>query len=394
MRISKRHQFVQAAALTAMLFVLFLAGCQTAAPKRHTEARDQATALTALNLDVDYYALVCGNSTYTNGWRALKVRADAEAVAEALEKNDFKVELRLDLTAHAFERALVEFFFKYGTNPKNNLLVYYAGHGYTEKLATGEPYGSLVMVDAPLPESDRVEFRLRSVPMQRFIDLSKMVSARHILFMFDSCFSGSVFSGQSTPRTVSRVDQYEERLDRKVRQFITSGSADQAVPDFSYFRQSLTTLLRGDSKNNPLAKQIIADGYITGEELGNYLSREVGRYNPGQSPQYGKIRDPQLSLGDFVLKLPIELHPPPEGMPRKVIITSNVDGARVFIDSEKRGYIRSGRLELDLKPEKYNLRIVKVPSTYRPHVATLRVEPGWLPFEYSGILTFSPPNPP
>ena len=56
------------------------------------------------------------------------------------------------------------------------------------------------------------------------------------------------------------------------------------------------------------------DGYLTGTELGMYLHKKVLSYNTGQTPQYGKIRDPDLDEGDFVfaLKSPTSSSGPPK----------------------------------------------------------------------------------
>jgi len=69
------------------------------------------------------------------------------------------------------------------------------------------------------------------------------------------------------------------------------------VPDESVFRRQFIAALQGDGDTNQ-------DGYVTGVELGEFLSNTVGNYSKGtQHPQYGKIRDPNLDKGDFVFPL-------------------------------------------------------------------------------------------
>jgi hypothetical protein len=102
------------------------------------------------------------------------------------------------------------------------------------------------------------------------------------------------------PKSISDSVQYP------VRQFITAGRANEPVPDQSVFKQAFLDLLEGrDSEPIP-------DHYITGEELGLYLKTKVPQYNPGQHPQYGKIKDPRLDKGDFVfvLKRPESIRQP------------------------------------------------------------------------------------
>ena len=50
---------------------------------------------------------------------------------------------------------------------------------------------------------------------------------------------------------------------------------------------------------NRLLGDLYKDGYVTGEELGLYLKNKVPEHT-AQTPQYGKIRDYDLSRGDFV----------------------------------------------------------------------------------------------
>ena len=240
------------------------------------------------------YALVVGNGDYVNGWDPLPgAVGDADEVAGALEKNGFDVVLKTNITKEAFSKEFWKFCYKNGKSEDNRLLFYYAGHGYTQEMATGEDLGYLVMVDAPLPEKDPMGFDLASVDMQTIVTQSKMIKAKHVLFMFDSCFSGSIlnFRGKVVPENIS------ESVGLPVRQFITAGRANEPVPDHSIFKQAFLDLLEGRDK------EPIPDGYITGEELGLYLKNKVPEYNTQQHPQYGRIKDIKLDKGDFVFVL-------------------------------------------------------------------------------------------
>lgn len=251
------------------------------------------------------YALIVGNGNYTMGWDPLPGAInDVKEVGAALEKNGFSVILKTDLTKGAFSRTFAEFAYKYGKNRDNRLLFYFAGHGHTQKMATSEDMGYLVMVDAPLPEKDPIGFSLSSVDMQSLITQSKIIKARHVLFMFDSCFSGSIFNYRK-----ATIPQYiSESVKLPVRQFITAGMANEPVPDYSVFKQLFLDLLEGR------VKEPIPDGYITGDELGMYLKTKVPQYNPRQHPQYGKLWDTKLDKGDFVF-----------------IVGSNIPGGQVFL---------------------------------------------------------------
>ena len=249
------------------------------------------------------YAFVVGNGTYTNGWDPLPgAIRDVKDVARALEKNGFEVTLKANLTKQDFSREFRTFCHKYGRDKDNRILFYYAGHGYTQKMANEENLGYLVMVDTPVPAKDPVGFELTSVDMQTIVTQAKMIKARHVLFMFDSCFSGSILNLREgvVPEVISAS------VSLPVRQFITAGRANEPVPDHSIFKQAFLDLLEGRDK------EPIPDGYITGEELGLYLKNTVPKYNPAQHPQYGKIKDIRLDKGDFVfaLKMPSTSHAP------------------------------------------------------------------------------------
>jgi len=302
------------------------------------------------------YALVIGNGNYTRGWDPLPgAIRDVKDVARALEKNGFKVTLKKNLTKDSFNKVFGRFCYKYGRKTNNRLLFYYAGHGHTLEMATGEDLGYLVMVDAPVPEKDPLGFELSSVDMQTMVTQAKKIKARHVLFMFDSCFSGSILNLRErvVPQNIS------DSVKLPVRQFITAGRANEPVPDHSIFKQAFLDLLEGRDK------EPIPDGYITGEELGLYLKNKVPVYNPAQHPQYGKIRDIRLDKGDFVFQLAsssgvtIEEQAP---TPVKAVlkVTSNVSDSTVFVDGARKGVtpvtlkgLRAGRHRIKVAREGY-----------------------------------------
>ena len=287
--------------LTIVLSLLFASVLPAA--QRGIKITAKTPSGKAIPLYSGSYALVIGNGDYTNGWDPLPgAIRDVKDVARALKENGFKVILKTNLTRDGFNRAFGNFFYEYGRNKTNRLLFYYAGHGHTQKMFTNEDLGYLVMVDTPVPEKDPVGFNLSSVDMQTIVTQAKMTKARHALFMFDSCFSGSILNLRErvVPEAIS------DSVSLPVRQFITAGRANEPVPDHSIFKQAFLDLLEGRDK------EPIPDGYITGEELGLYLKNKVPEYNPTQHPQYGKIKDIRLDKGDFVfaLKTPSTPKPP------------------------------------------------------------------------------------
>jgi len=246
-----------------------------------------------ISLYKESHALIVGASAYTAGWPKLPgVRKDVEEVKSVLERQGFHVVVVMDPNRDRLVKAYEDFINRYGMNPENRLLFYFAGHGHTVKQSYGEEMGYIVPVDAPNPNKDQHQFLAKAMDMQMIEVFAKRIQSKHALFLFDSCFSGSLFAlSRAVPESISY------KTAKPVRQFITSGSADEQVPDTSVFKQQFVSALNGETD---LGK----NGYITGTALGEYLQDSVVNYSRGaQHPQYGKIRNPNLDKGDFVFQL-------------------------------------------------------------------------------------------
>ena len=236
------------------------------------------------------HALLIGVSNYSNGLSSLPgVTSDISAVKASLESNGFNVVTVMNPVSTALQKAFSGFISQYGQEADNRLLFYFAGHGYTEKMPYGEDIGYICPADAPDPNRNPADFHETAMAMGQIEIYAKQIKSKHALFLFDACFAGQIFS---TSRAIPEIISYKTR--EPVRQFITSGSADETVPDKSVFRTQFIRALSGDADGNK-------DGFITGTELGEYLQTSVVNYSYGsQHPQYGKIRNPNLDRGDFV----------------------------------------------------------------------------------------------
>jgi len=301
------------------------------------------------------YALVIGVSDYnTKGWPKLPgVKKDVELVGAALTQNGFEVTTALDPDNVALDLAFGSFIQKHGGKADNRLLFYFAGHGYTVKPQYGgDPLGYIVPSNAPNPHDDIQGFKRIAMSMQRIEEYALGIDAKHVMFLFDSCFSGSLFSmTRDTPEHISY------KTANPVRQFITAGSADEKVPDSSIFRSQFVEALNGEADTNK-------DGYITGAELGEFLQSKVANYSKGgQHPQYGKIRNPNLDKGDFVFvaggsvvtdKEALGLAKGKKTGGLKVI--TRPDKAEVWVDGQAQG---KAPVELqDLKPGSVMVKVV------------------------------------
>ena len=250
------------------------------------------------------HALVVGISDYKGGWpRLLGVKRDVREVTQALEKNGFHVVVKENLDYLDLEKTFRDFIQQYGSAPENRLLFYFAGHGYTLKNTydLNDPTqwtGVIVARDAPLPTTETTpEFRAKTLPIDRFASMARDIQSRHALFIFDSCFSGARGFSIFVPSPEDLVQGVTAKTANHVRQFISSGSADQQVPDVSAFRKHFIQALEGEADRNH-------DGFVAGSELGIFLQEKViGDTEGQQTPQSGKINDSRLNKGEFLFPL-------------------------------------------------------------------------------------------
>lgn len=267
------------------------------------------------------YALIIGNSEYTNGWDRLSgVKADVAAVRNVLERHGFKVEVEENLTSDRFESRIKKFINDYGFERNNRLLIYYAGHGYTLNSAGDKrELGYIIPSDTPLPTKDERGFRQKAVDMYAINTFAKQIQAKHALFIFDSCFSGKIFALRDAPKITPFI---YDKVDNPVRQFITAGNETQTVPDESIFRKAFVRGLEGEADRN-------GDTYITGTELADYLKESVTNYsNRRQTPQYGLINDIDLDRGDYVFTLPLLTEPVSEALSVYLLFSPRVRAKR------------------------------------------------------------------
>ncbi len=271
------------------------------------------------------YALLIGVSRYTNGWSSLPgVEDDIQAVGEVLQSQGFDVKFVRDPDDGQLREAFANFVNQYGLEPDNRLLFYFAGHGHTMKQSYGGEMGYIVPKNAPNPDNNRNGFLIKALDMQEMAVIAKRIQSKHALFLFDSCFSGSVFDlSRAAPKTITY------KTSRPVRQFITSGDADEEVPDTSIFRRQFVAGIEGESDTN-------GDGYVTGDELGLFLQDKVTNYSHGaQHPKYGKIRDPRLDKGDFVFVVAGGKKEDQQSDPLQL---DNMGGSRVSTDNSVNTY--------------------------------------------------------
>jgi peptidoglycan/xylan/chitin deacetylase (PgdA/CDA1 family)/uncharacterized caspase-like protein len=176
----------------------------------------------------------------------------------------------------------------------DRVLVFFAGHGSTRKLASGRDVGYIVPVDAQLDDlaSD-------AISMPQLQEVAEALSAKHVLFLVDACYSGLGLTRGGAPQGSKNF--LSDNARRIGRQMLTAGGADQQVADdgpggHSVFTWTMLQALSGKADLN-------GDGVITGTELAAYVAPAVSAI-ARQTPAFGSL--PGSEGGEFVFELPAE----------------------------------------------------------------------------------------
>lgn len=209
------------------------------------------------------YALLLGNSKYQYWDKLGGVETDIIEIEQSLKSQGFVVETSSNLESEALESRVQKFIKDYGFNADSRLVIYFAGHGDTQRSSDGRELGYIIPVDTPKFANDQMGFKRKAISLDNVESWARRIESKHALFIFDSCFSGTLL----TRSDLAYPAIIEEYLSKPTRQFLTSGSANQKVSDDSYFRRMFVAGLGGEADKN-------FDGFITATELAYFSKRK------------------------------------------------------------------------------------------------------------------------
>lgn len=272
------------------------------------------------------HALVIWAGDYKNWGKLNNLQYEAKEVVTALQKQGFQVREIPNPNRTKLSNGIKDFIDDYGYRQNNRLVIFFAGHGYTRQ----QTKGYLVPVDAPDPIVDEQGFLKAALSMEQINSWATQMEAKHVLFVFDSCFSGTIFKQRSNGDDAGNA-YIRDVMNKPVRQFLTAGDANEKVPAKSVFTPLFLRALEGEA-------DYTKDGYVTGSELGLYLTQHLPNLTRGnQHPQFGTILDVNLNRGDIVFRSSIAVvspqpspsppvltppKPTPPTQPRSTLISS------------------------------------------------------------------------
>jgi hypothetical protein len=239
----------------------------------------------------DFHALVIGNRSYAR-WPSLKTtESDARKTAELLEKKyGFKTRVLLNAPRFAILQALNDL--RNQLTEKDNLLIYYAGHGYLDEKINRAYW---------IPVDGELDSNTEWISTVAITDMVNAISAKHVLLVVDSCYSGALTRSALTRLEAGTSDEARQHwlemvATKRSRTVLSSGDLkpvlDSGGGEHSVFARAWLDVL---AKN---------DDVLEGERLYRELAARVAYAADAlhfeQVPQYAPIRYAGHEAGDFL----------------------------------------------------------------------------------------------
>ncbi|MEE9345018.1 MAG: caspase family protein [Methylococcales bacterium] len=259
-------------------------------PQTGEKARPVLTKILPRSLFGKYHALLIGNNTYQKLPHLDTAINDAKGIADVLQKQyGFKTKVLLNATRYDILKALNNYR-KLLTN-NDNLLIYYAGHGILDEV---NDRGHWLPVDAE-PDSSA-----NWISVQNVTDQLKIISAKHVLVVADSCYSGALtrssiarLEAGMTPQ--KRAQWIKLMLNARSRVALSSGGLEPVLDggggNHSIFAKALIDTL---SKNNDLM-----ESQALYRNVSALVADAASDQDFNQVPEFSPIRHAGHAAGEF-----------------------------------------------------------------------------------------------
>jgi uncharacterized caspase-like protein len=209
---------------------------------------------------------------------------DAEAVAGVLRDHyGFETKVLTNATREQIMRALNEY--RRTLDENSNLLIYYAGHGVYDKEASKTYW---------LPVDGERQDPTNWIIADEITTDIKVIPARHILIISDSCYSGGITRSVNMAFTPQEQGRYlEKMIAGKSRTLMSSGGlepvSDEGGAGHSVFANALIRGLTAEE-----------DTTFSAEAFFEEFIRVSVAGRSDQTPEYNVIRNSGHDSGDFV----------------------------------------------------------------------------------------------
>jgi len=245
-----------------------------------TRQRDLDQEASFKNVDFGrYFALVIGINRYPQLTRLETAINDARSVAKELESHyGFTVTTLIDADRRSIIDALSQF--RHSLTEFDNLLIYYAGHGYLDE-ASSRGYW--------LPSDADRNSPANWISTADITDSLKAMKAKHVMVVADSCYSGTL--ARDARIDLPSPDYLFRIATKRARVALTSGGLEPVLDSggggHSVFAAAFLSVLKENRS------------VIEGTRVFSELRRPVVSGAP-QTPEYADIRFAGHEGGDFL----------------------------------------------------------------------------------------------
>jgi len=239
-----------------------------------------------------FYALVIGNNNYVNYANLKTAVADATAVSQLLNEQ-YGFDTRLLLNANRYDILSAINDLRGSLTEKDNLLIYYAGHGDLDEL---NEKGFWLPVDAEPGNS------ANWLSNTAISDQLNTMKANHVMVVADSCYAGTLSTASVARQNLNMSDDdisswLDVMTDVRARTVLTSGGVrpvlDSGGGEHSVFAKAFINAL----ENN---QRVLDGNSLFVSVLGDVRRNSIAMAHE-QIPDYGAIKYAGHEAGEFFL---------------------------------------------------------------------------------------------
>jgi hypothetical protein len=240
----------------------------------------------------NYYALIIGNDTYPFLPNLETAVNDAKAVDNVLRNRfGYKTALLMNATRYEILSALNQL--RETLTDKDNLLIYYAGHGDLDR---ANNRGNWLPVDA---EPSNTANWISNAAIS---DLLNTMPAKHVMVVADSCYSGAMTNAAVARATPDMPDNVRKKWMRimaetRTRTVLTSGGVKPVIDNggdgHSLFARAFLDVLQ--------SQNAVLEGQKLYWDVAERVRSAAAQLKVEQTPQYGPIQYAGHEAGEFFL---------------------------------------------------------------------------------------------
>lgn len=243
--------------------------------------------LDAKDLNIEKYsfkALIIGIDEYENSIGSLDTPVNDAIALDDILKNNYNFKTKLLLNPSRSEIYDAMDYFSKNLKPRDNFLIYFAGHGEIDVMDKDNSYW--------LPSDSKKNSKSNWISNVVITQWVKSLKSKHVLVIADSCYAGALSRGSIGNFNKSNAKAYFQRLiDKKSRKILASGGEEPVLDggggNHSIFAKALIDVLQEN--------EVLMETYSLFDQI-----RKKVIVNSPQTPEYEIIFAAGDDGGEFV----------------------------------------------------------------------------------------------